>query len=103
MVDDLANKLQTELDVTTWRDLRAHAARDNLFLVAPDLSLVEVGQALATDQANVVEHWINQGQVARPTLTQMEDWEGDLEQTFQCLIISPFVLAQLPGDPAQAN
>lgn len=99
MADELGMKLQRELDVTTWRDLRAHAARDQVFVVSSALDLVQVGKAIASDNADQVQGWVGDGGVTRPSHEQMQAWEKNLEQTFRCLIISPFVLIQLPSTP----
>lgn len=103
MAEDLLRKLELEVDLSTWRDLRVHAARDKLFIVVPKLTLVQVGMALAGDDAAVVESWIEAGHIARPSIAQMEQWESSLEQTFRCLIVSPFVLAQLAGTGLDLN
>lgn len=94
MERELQEKLDREVDITTWRDLRSHAARDVLFLVAAGLTLVEAGKALAMDQAELVAGYIEGGQLTRPTGTQMAEFEKDLGKTFECLIVSPFVLAR---------
>jgi len=103
MPEDLLRKLEMEVDLSTWRDLRAHAARDKLFIVTPKLTLVQVGMALAGDDAVAVQNWIEAGLLVRPSRAQMDVWEGQLDQTFRCLIVSPFVLAQLASTGLDLN
>ncbi len=89
---DLRRKLEGDVDVAVWRDLRTHAARDNLFIVNRDLDLVDVAVALAQDDATKVGGWISACQLSRPSEPQLSAWEAHLDKQFDSVIVSPFVL-----------
>ena len=76
-----------------WRDLRAHAARQGLFLVH-DVDLIEAARAIATDDVPTVQGWIEGGQLTRPTAEQLEAWEKCLDKPFTAAIVQPFALAK---------
>ena len=90
---DLHDKLARDIDTTTWRELRAHAARDKVFLVAPGVPLVDAAVAVALDDSARVGAWIAAGVLTRPSALQLEAWERALDKPFSCVIVSPWVLA----------
>lgn len=89
---EMRSKFDRELDLTTWRDLRSHAARDVVFVLRGGLGLVDVGVAIATDDKAVIERAIAAATLVRPSAEEMDAWEKNLGKTFQCLIVSPYVL-----------
>ncbi|TNF33479.1 MAG: DUF2288 family protein [Deltaproteobacteria bacterium] len=91
--DDLREKLAGDIDVTTWRDLRTHAARDRVFLVAPSVPLLDAAVAIGSDDAEKVGAWVASGALTRPTATQLAAWEKTLDKPFDCVILSPYVVA----------
>ncbi len=93
---DLRDKITAEVLPCDWAALRPHHARDALFLVSPDLDLVEAAVAVATNRADRVEVWLTVGRLGRPTPEMLDDLVG---ARFQFVIVQPFVLAQLlPSD-----
>lgn len=75
-----------------WEWLKPHASRDALVIVNPQLDLVEVGLALATDNVQLVQRWIGEALLTKPTPAQLQDWGCD--RTFTSLIVQPYVLVQ---------
>ena len=62
----------------------------SLFIVSPDLDLVEVGVQVALDHTDRVKAWIDSGRLTRPTKEQIE--EGETTGTlFRFIIVAPFV------------
>ncbi len=98
MTDDLKAKLASEVGPVFWSDLRAHAARDALFLVAPELDMSDVAYAIATDQGAMVQAWVESGQLVRPTPEQLESWNTNPEKPFRSVVVQPFALAQASPD-----
>jgi hypothetical protein len=82
-----------------WSDLRAHAERDALILVADDLDLVDVGMALATNDAPAVEAWIQGGKLTKPTAEDLVRWPLEVGLGFSSVIVQPFVLIRRPAAP----
>jgi hypothetical protein len=101
----LQEDLTQALDQTEWEWLLPHLERDAVILVAAGLSLVEVGVALATDNAAAVEGWIAEQRIGKPSLAQRAIWNAG-NPRFTALIVQPYVLAQelaqeLAQDPGQ--
>lgn len=82
------------LDEAAWEWLKPHAQRDVVICVAPPLSLVEVGAAIANDDTIAVNRWIGEQQIQKPTTEQLSAWNAQPEQRFQALIVQPYVLIQ---------
>ena len=93
---ELRAKITSEILPCDWAALRPHHTRDALFLVSPDLDLVEAAVAVATNRADRVEVWLTVGRLGRPATALVPELEAG---RFQFVIVQPFVLAQLlPAD-----
>ena len=86
----LAEKFKEEIGTVSWSWLRPHEKRKILFQVAEELDLVEVAVAVAEDQVDKVKSWLENDDLAQPTLKQVAKWEknGGL---FLGVIVKPYV------------
>lgn len=84
----LYDQLQAEVGVASWDALSPHAERGALFWVAGALDLVEVGVALALDQATSVQGWLEAGSLLLASHSGPRDFSA-----FRFLIVQPFVIA----------
>jgi hypothetical protein len=86
----LADKFKEEIGTVSWSWLRPHQKRKILFQVAEKLDLVEVAIAVAEDRTAQVKSWLENDDLAQPTLKQVAKWEksGGL---FLGVIVKPYV------------
>jgi len=91
-MSDIKTQLGEEIAPMPWSDLQPHAKRDSIIIVNPSLDLLEVGEAIANDNAPLVNQWINQGLISKPTQQQLSEWNENLQQQFNTIIVQPFVL-----------
>jgi len=91
-MQNLKNKLAEDIADSEWRDLIPHSQRDAIILVTPHLSLLEVGMAIASDNTQSVQHWINEDLIHKPSAQQLSAWNAQPETQFSTLIVQPFVL-----------
>ncbi len=86
-----------------WEVLKPHVQRDAVVVVNEQLDLVEVGVAIASDQTQTVERWINKQLIHKPTAEQLATWSSE-SKSFASLIVQPYVLVQdhpvIPADPS---
>ncbi|MDA0266210.1 MAG: DUF2288 domain-containing protein [Cyanobacteria bacterium] len=94
MTQSLRDELANLVGAAQWHNLLPHAAKDTLVVVTPGLALVDVGVAIANDQVTVVNRWISEALIAKPTAEQLEHWDRDRAREFQTLIVQPYVLIQ---------
>ncbi|MCC5642064.1 DUF2288 domain-containing protein [Nostoc sp. CHAB 5824] len=93
-MSDLRAELTEILDEAEWEWLIPHVQRDAVILVSLELNLVDVGVAIASDNIPSVEQWIDKQLIAKPTIVQVGEWNGDPTKRFNTLIVQPYVLAQ---------
>ena len=86
--------LTLSVDMAQWSWLRFHLERGGLVVVSPELDLVAAGFSVAGDDAAAVAAWIERGWIAKPSATQVFDWDAAPETPFRFLIASPYVLIQ---------
>lgn len=91
-MSDIKTQLSEEIAQMPWCDLIPHVKRDRVIFVNPSLNLLEVGEAMANDNATLVSQWINKGLISKPTQPQLSDWNDNLQQKFNTIIVQPFIL-----------
>jgi hypothetical protein len=62
-------------------------------LVAPSVPLLAAAVAIAGDDAAKVGLWAGSGALTRPTAAQLIAWERALDKPFDCVVLSPYVVA----------
>jgi hypothetical protein len=99
MPDDLRAHLTNEVHRVDWKPLAPHAKRGALVLVDSALDLVDVALAVAQDDSERVQQWLNARQILKPTEDQIDAWTGQTEERFTVIIVQPYVLAQRDTGP----
>ncbi len=93
-MSDLRAELTEILDEAEWEWLIPHVQRDAVILVVPELSLLDVGVAIASDKIPSVQQWIDEQLITKPTTVQVGEWNCNRSKRFNTLIVQPYVLAQ---------
>jgi len=88
-----ADKLEKYTGVVDWNYLNPHFKNGALLYVDPAISLTEVGEALAADDADKVKAWKQRGDLVTPSQPHADFWEESVAK-FRALVVSPFVLIQ---------
>jgi hypothetical protein len=94
IMSDIKNKLQKEIASISWQEILPHAKRDVVVVIAPQLDLLEVAEAIALDNTSLVSSWITEKLVTKPSATQLTDWNTNPEKEFSAAIVQPFVIIQ---------
>lgn len=89
---DLKETLSKDVADITWKDLQPHAKRDAIIVIQDELELPVVAAAIAEDNTNLVQGWISDRSIAKPTAEQLTDWNNNLQKEFIALIVQPFVV-----------
>jgi hypothetical protein len=93
----MRERLTETLGDVLWSDLRPHVARDVVIIVDEGLDLVDVGFAVASNEAAAVNAWIQAGKLTKPTAEDLARWPIEPAARFRCLIVAPFVLIRRPS------
>ncbi|WP_009546481.1 DUF2288 domain-containing protein [Crocosphaera subtropica] len=96
-MEELRKRLNEDMADVNWNDIKPHAQRDAVIVVHENLNLLDVGVAIAQDDKMVVEHWITEQLISKPSNQQLSDWNINPTQLFKTLIVQPFVLVQRLG------
>ena len=75
-----------------FSDLRAHVARGIVVVVDPSIALLDVAEALATNDTSLVDGWIGKNLLTKPTLEQLDRWSRITDARWDSLVVAPFVL-----------
>lgn len=92
--DELKNKFKTELYEEEWVVMAPHYKRGAFIIVSEELDLVEVATAVSVDDSGLVQAYIDQKKILKPTEEQVQEWEKN-KQRFVSVIVQPFVLAKI--------
>jgi hypothetical protein len=93
-MSDLKSELTENLDEAEWDWLIPHAQRDAIIVVSSHLELVDVGEAIASNNTAQVGCWIDEVLIAKPSNDQLGNWNSDRTKRFNTLIVQPYVLIQ---------
>jgi hypothetical protein len=94
MTADLRAELAANLDQAEWSWLMPHVERDVVVVVTPELDLLDVGVAIASDHVLLVQRWISESMIHKPDPAQVADWNQNPNISFLALIVQPYVLVQ---------
>lgn len=93
-MEDLKKRLTEDVADVNWNDIKPHAQRDAVIIVNNSLNLLDVAVAIAQDDKVVVERWITEQLISKPSNEQLSNWNSNESQLFTTLIVQPFVLIQ---------
>lgn len=92
--EGIRTRLTEALGPVLFADLKAHLARDAVFVVGPTLSLVECGVRVALDDVAAVGAWIESGELRKPSADERTRWAEGETRRWMALVVQPFVLVQ---------
>ena len=93
-MEDIRTRLQENLDVAEWDWLVPHVKRDAVVVVTPELDLLDVGVAIASDNVSSVRRWISEALIYKPSAEQVSEWNQNRHKKFDALIVDPFVVVK---------
>ena len=89
----LSEKLLAEIQTVEWEVLQPHQDRDALIVVKSGLEIVDAGVAMATDNTELIQSWLENGFLSKPTVEEIQKW-STANYFLKFLIVQPFVLVQ---------
>jgi hypothetical protein len=100
--DAVRARLEESVGPVLFSDLRAHFARDAVFLVAAGESLVACGVAVAMNDVTSIQRWLGADLLRRPTPEEQSAWAKDESRQWLAIVVQPFVLVQDAAGQAPA-
>ncbi len=75
-------------------DLNAHIERRAVFVVDVTISLFDAALAIAEDDAETVQYWIECQKLRRPSAKEAQHWKATPDASFRSVVVQPYVLVQ---------
>jgi hypothetical protein len=83
--------LEAEQGRLTWPELARHFARGVVVVVAPELDLLVVADAMARDDRTQFVEWMTSGQVIQALDSHAQHWEST-GVVLNAIVVAPWVL-----------
>ena len=93
-MSNIKTQLTEQIANIEWNLLIPHAQRDALVVVKEQLDLLDVAVAVAEDDSTLVQDWIAQQLIYKPSPQDLSTWNSEPSKQFTTLIVQPFVLVQ---------
>ena len=94
-IDDLKDKLKTEVEETDWAPLKQHHDHGAVFIIE-GVDLLDASVAVAKDKVEFIKLWLESGALRKPTDEEVAAWDADKNTKLaRFIIIQPYVLIQL--------
>lgn len=96
MLDKLKEDLKTQIDEADWSMLKVHHENGTVFIVKDNLELVDAAAAVAADKIDFVKIWLDNGELYRPSESDIEKFsKEEFKKMCKFIIVQPYVLIQL--------
>lgn len=95
-MEEIKEKLKSEIETADWDMLKVHHEKGAVFIVHGELSLIDAAYAIATDKVNFVKIWLDNKELDRPTVEEVEKFKKEPFKKFcDFVIVQPYVLIKL--------
>jgi len=93
----LHTKINQETALFPWSELLKQFASGNVIAVDSSLDLVDIAQAMATDNTAIIAPLLNSAHIARVSDEKAREWL-EQDQQLWTVVIKPWILVQLRLD-----
>jgi hypothetical protein len=93
-MEDIRSQLAEILDEAELEWLKPHIQKDVVIIVDPELDLLDVGVAIASDNTQSIQHWIGEQLLVKPSQEILDRWNTHPDRKFQAIIIQPYILVK---------
>lgn len=94
-MEELKEKLKTEVEQADWDMLRTHHDNGAVFMVKGHLGLLDVAVAVAMDKTQFVKVWLDNKELERPSEDDVLTYEKEpFKKIGDFIIIQPYVLVK---------
>jgi hypothetical protein len=95
-IEELKEKLTSEIEETDWAPLKQHYEHGGVFIVGEGVDLVEAAIAIAQDKVEFIKLWLESGALRKPTEEEVQEWDANKNiKLARFVIVQPYVLIDL--------
>ncbi len=92
-IEVLKARLNMETAKIGWSELQRPFAKGTVFVVAPELDLVETAARMIHDDKSSVEKWIEQNKLVQANIEDARRW-NDTDPDLWAVVVAPWILVQ---------
>ena len=93
-MENIREQLAEILDEAELEWLKPHIQKDTVIIVDPELDLLDVGVAIASDDTQFIQRSIGEQLLVKPSSEILNRWNADPMLKFQAIIIQPYILVK---------
>lgn len=90
---NIYNEMHQQTARISWAELQRHYARGVLIIVAVDLDLIAVAAAMAQNNQQQVQTWIDASKLRRAQDDDARCWQEHASEFWSC-VVAPWILVQ---------
>ncbi len=92
-IEVLKARLNTETAMIGWTEIQRFFAKGQVFIVVPDLDLIDAAASMIMDEKSRVEEWMQQSLIAQASTDDAKRWnENDTD--LWAVVVAPWILVQ---------
>ncbi len=92
-IEVLKSRLNTETAKIGWTEIQRFFAKGQVFIVAPELDLVDTAARMIHDEKVTVEKWLEQVQIRQATTDDAKHWNEN-DPDLWAVVVAPWILVQ---------
>ncbi len=96
-LDVLKARLNTETARIGWSEIQRFFAKGQVFIVAPELDLIDTAARMIQDEKGSVEQWLKQKYIVQATTGDARRWH-ESDPDLWAVVVAPWILVQEAGN-----
>jgi len=92
-IEVVKSRLNTETAKIGWSEIQRFFAKGQVFIVAPELDLVDTAASMIHDEKSSVEKWLEQGQIRQAVTDDAKRW-NESDPDLWAVVVAPWILVQ---------
>ncbi len=89
----LKARLNAETAKICWTEIQRFFAKGQVFIVAPELDLIDVAASMIRDDKAVVDDWLQQKMIIQAATDDARRW-NEIDPDLWAVVVAPWILVQ---------
>ena len=92
-IEVLKARLNMETAKIGWTEIQRYFAKGQVFIVAPELDLIDTAARMIQDEKGSVEKWLDQRLILQATTEDAKRWH-ESDPDLWAVVVAPWILVQ---------
>jgi len=89
----LKTRLNTETAKIGWAEIQRFFAKGQVFIIGPELDLIDTAARIIQDEKGSVEEWLEQKRIVQATTEDAKRWH-ESDPDLWAVVVAPWILVQ---------